>query len=97
MPIIRNYNPIEKAFNSWIGNYPESRHPLDMERFYVFVKTVIRYSRSQDTKPHTWLKNKIIHSNHNLSEEDVDDYCNRFVELQEFYKARYLPYIEIRS
>ena len=96
MPIVRNRNPIEKAFNSWIGEYPESYHPSDMNRFYVFVKTVIRYSRSKNMRTYEWLKNKISSVEHRLTEEDVDNYCGKFVELQKFYKAKCIPIIEIR-
>lgn len=94
--IIRNRHPIERAFNSWMHEYPESYHPLDMERFYIFVKTVIKYSRSEDVRTYEWLKNKISSVSHRLSEEDVDNYCSKFVELQKFYKAKSTPVIEIQ-
>lgn len=95
--IIHNRHPIERTFNSWISNHPETYHPLDLERFYIFVKTVIRYSRSQDTKTYSWLKDKIHGATHHLEEEDINTYCNKFVELQKFNKARCLPDIEMAA
>lgn len=31
----------KKKLESWLCNYPESEHPLDMERFYEFVSSII--------------------------------------------------------
>ena len=94
MPIKHNKYPIEQAFTVWINNYPESFHPCDMERFYVFVKTVCRYSRKR--KGADWLEEKIKKSNSKLDEDDIENYCSKFVELQDFYKVPPLaiyPYI----
>lgn len=88
-----NKNPIEQAFNIWINNYPESYHPLDMQRFYVLVKTVCRYSRS--LKDGEWLKNKISEVKNSLSDEDVEFYCERFDMLQKFHKANVIPVYDI--
>lgn len=89
MDIKHNKNPIEQTFRLWIGNYPESFHPCDMERFYVFVKTVCRYSRKP--KGEDWLRKKIKDSANNLDEKDIDTYCDKFLELQKFHKAYALP------
>lgn len=45
--LIYHRTPIDEALFVWLSNYPESFHPLDMDRFYRFVKTKIRYLRSQ--------------------------------------------------
>ncbi|EKE22220.1 MAG: hypothetical protein ACD_7C00020G0028 [uncultured bacterium] len=89
MPIKHNEHPIEQAFTVWINNYPESFHPLDMDRFYVFVKTVCRYSRK--LKDDEWLRNKIKQSGSKLDEDDIDTYCYKFVELQNYHRAFALP------
>lgn len=85
MAIVHNKNPIEKSFQHWIDNYPESFHPLDMKRFYIFVKCICRYSRKD--KNSVWLKKKIKKSGKNLSEKTINVYCQKFVELQKFYNA----------
>lgn len=94
MVVIRNKTPIETAFNIWINNYPESFHWRDKERFYIFVKTVCRYSRS--AKSYDWLKKKIKKSGKYLDEDVIDKYCDKFVELQEFHKASPFPIYEFK-
>ena len=89
MPIKHNEHPIEQTFTVWINNYPESYHPLDMGRFYTFVKTVCRYSRKP--KDSEWLRNKLKQSDSKLNEDDIDTYCDKFAELQKFYKAPTMP------
>jgi hypothetical protein len=96
MALIRNRNPIEVAFRRWITSYPESYHPLDMERFYTLVKSVMAYSRSDATSSSEWLKEKIEKfPGHHLTEEDILDYCDKFMMLKDFYYARKIPLIEI--
>jgi CRISPR/Cas system-associated protein endoribonuclease Cas2 len=78
----------------WINGHPESFHPFDMERFYVFVKCVCRYSRKQ--KDHQWLRQRIIESGKISNKEVVEKYCEMFNELQEFYKTPWLRIYEVR-
>ncbi len=85
MYIEHNKQPIEKAFAAWINNFPESFHPMDMQRFYSFVKTVCRYSRKD--KDGRWLENKIREYKSNLSDKDIEIYCEKFEELQKFHRA----------
>lgn len=85
MSIIHNQHPIDQSFRLWVSQYPESFHPLDLKRFYTFVKYVCRYSRRE--KGGLWLKEKLSKVKHRLSEEDIEAYCDKFSELQNFYKA----------
>lgn len=87
LTIIHHKHPIDEAFNAWIRLYPESSHPCDMERFYCFVKSVCRYSRSTQTKGEEWLKERIKGCVHALSEDQIDSYCDLFVKLQRFYRT----------
>lgn len=48
--MILHKNPLEESFLTWLNFYPESMHPCDMDRFYVFVKRVIMYNSKK------WLK-----------------------------------------
>jgi len=88
MSVIHNRHPIDQTFKAWIANYPESFHPLDMERFYRFVKTVCVYSRRP--KGSEWLRERIEQSGRHLDDDVVDTYCDRFVLLQEFYKVGHM-------
>jgi len=75
---------IKKEFFIWISNYPESFHPLDMKRFYAFVKIFIRYKRKN--KNSQWLREQITKYNeHNLSNRNIDCYCCIFDHLINFY------------
>ena len=42
--MIYHKNPVEESFIVWITLNPDSFHHLDMCRFYVFVRSVIRYN-----------------------------------------------------
>lgn len=46
MKNMKYINPVQVAFTNWLNEYPNSGHPLDMERFYCFVATAIRYRKS---------------------------------------------------
>jgi hypothetical protein len=83
--IIRIKKPIEKTFHCWINNYPESYHPCDMERFYIFVRTVARYSRNP--KSGIWLREKLKKYKHHLEVDDITYYCNLFDTLIAYSKV----------
>lgn len=85
MTLIHNQHPIDQSFKLWISQSPESFHPLDLERFYIFVKCVCRYSRK--SKSGLWLRERLAKAKHRLSEEDIEYYCNELTKLQNFYKA----------
>jgi len=71
-------------FDIWINSYPGSYHWKDTHRFYALVWAVCRYGRKpRDQK---WLRDKINKSNHDLTEENIEYYCNLFYTLQDFYK-----------
>lgn len=91
MPLMRNKKPIDLAFNHWIRSYPESYHPMDMDRFYVLVKTVVAYSRSKETRSADWLRKRIASVPNRLSEEDIENYCDKFMTLQDYDRATHIP------
>ena len=84
-----NEHPIDVSFATWIANYPESFHPLDLERFYRFVKTVCVYGRKR--RGAVWLRQKLESTNHSLDSDDIDSYCELFETLQVFYRVPHLP------
>lgn len=89
MGLIRTKSPIECAFYYWINNHPESYHFLDMQRFYVFVKTVKSYSRKP--KNGQWLRDKIKQSRKPMQEENISYFCNLFETLLEYDNAYPIP------
>ncbi len=77
---------IDEYFDTWINDYPESYHWKDMKRFYGLVLAVCRFGRKPRNS--NWLKDKINKSNHSLTEEDIEYYCNLFYRLQDFCKYK---------
>lgn len=93
---IQNKHPIDRAFQIWINNHPESSHPLDTKRFYIFVKTFCRYSRLPNGEEYHWLKNRLKNET-NLSSKKINHYCDEFIKLKNFNKERPIPTIELRD
>jgi len=93
MALIKNHRPIETAFDAWIHGHPESAHPLDEERFYILVKTVIAHSRSEFSRSADWLRERIESVPNALSEDDITNYCDKFVTLQKFHRTPKVPLI----
>jgi hypothetical protein len=85
---------IDYSFNIWMSNYPESFHPLDMQRFYRFVHTVKRFSRKKDG---LFLREKINEfqkkNGIKLDDKKIDYFCDLFLHLLDFCKEySYQPY-----
>ena len=58
MSVVRNKQPIDIAFVRWMRSYPESFHPYDMDRFYSFIKTKLKY-RSKKWNNYDYLKDEL--------------------------------------
>lgn len=85
MEVIKPKNHlIERSLRFWLSQYPESFHPLDMKRFYTFVKNVCRYGRKR--RDSDWLREKILKNGKYFTAENLDKYCCLFEELQDFHK-----------
>ena len=41
-------DPIAYSFHSWMNQSPFSNHPLDMNRFYKFAKTVAKSRKKEE-------------------------------------------------
>ena len=88
--MIQHKNPVEESFIAWIVMNPDSFHHLDMQRFYTFVHSVIRY------KAKSWysfkkFKDKILVHKPNFPEVHIEYYFNLMRQLIDFSKASYLP------
>ena len=75
----------DQAFELWISQFPETYHPLDVNRFYSLVKAVCE---SGEYKNASWLEQKIRGANNKrMTDELIENYCDKFTELQDFYKV----------
>jgi hypothetical protein len=54
---------VQKWYRLWVGAFPESRHPRDLERFYMFVSILLFTTRKERSR--YWLEE-------NLREDSVD-------------------------
>lgn len=96
MTLIRFKNQTEYAFIIWIDNHPESFHPLDMQRFYAFVKTVARY-RSKKWRDYEHFKQQILaHASH-FSQENIDYFYDLMKSCLAFHEATSVGSIELVS
>ncbi len=91
--MIKHKKPVEESFIAWIVMNPDSFHHLDMQRFYVFVHSVIRYNAT------SWLsfvnfKKKILLYKPNFSQEHIEYFFNLMRQFVDFSKATYLPTLE---
>jgi len=89
MTLIRYKNQTEYAFIIWMSNYPDSFHPMDMQRFYVFVKTVARY-RSTKWRRYDYFSQQILAHKPHFAEEDIDKFHDIMLKCLEFHKVPYI-------
>ena len=94
MAAIRFKNPTEYAFLIWLDNFPESFHPLDMDRFYCFVRSVKRYNSSKWLE-YEYFKKKILSHSPKFDEENVELFHSKLIELIDFSKVPPMPLVDI--
>ena len=76
---------VEKWYKFWISQFPESWHPSDVERFYMFVSVLIHNSRKP--RDRYWLEKNIRADRPQLSDADMEAYCNLFEHLRDYSKV----------
>lgn len=94
MAVVRYKNQSEYAFLIWMNNYPESFHPLDMQRFYVFAKSVARY-RGKKWLNHSYFKNRVLKHTPHFNEDDIESFWEKLCELVEFHRVSPMPVIDL--
>lgn len=90
MALIKLKNQVELSFHNWLHQHPESMHPLDMKRFYVFVKCVCVYN-AKKWKDSNFLKEKILELKPNFDPDLLERLLNLYENLIEFYRISALP------
>jgi hypothetical protein len=89
-------NPTEESFIIWLSNFPESFHPLDMQRFYTFAKNVNTYGAKR------WFNKKYFKSQirlhiPNFDEDKIDCFYERLLICREYYNSFKTPLIDINA
>lgn len=72
----------ERWYKLWVSAFPESWHPSDLERFYMFVWVLIKNTRNP--RDRYWLERNLIEDGHGLAPDDVERYCDLFEHLCSF-------------
>jgi deoxyadenosine/deoxycytidine kinase len=88
----------ERWYKLWINQFPESWHPSDLERFYMFVSVLNHASRTP--RDRYWLEKNIRADNSKLSDSDVENYCDLFEHLRDYtnvWKSQQAKLIAIDS
>lgn len=93
MTLIRFKNQTEYAFIVWMNSFPESFHPLDMERFYMFVKTIARY-RSKKWRGYNYFRVQILLQKPHFDEKTIERLHDIMEHCLEFHRT---PYIDSTS
>ncbi|MCC7570898.1 hypothetical protein KO465_06160 [Candidatus Micrarchaeota archaeon] len=96
MAVIRYKNQTEYAFLVWMKNYPESFHPLDMRRFYVFAKSVARF-RCKRWLDYSYFEDRVLKHTSHFSKENIDLFWDKLTELVEFHQASPMPVIDLET
>jgi hypothetical protein len=76
-------NPIEYSLVQWLDGHPESGHPLDMRRFYRFVKTVCRH-RTTRWRDAEFVRAQIMSLRPSFNKRVLDQFMDLFSHLVDF-------------
>lgn len=90
---ILHKNPTEESFIIWLSGYPESFHPLDMKRFYTFVKNVISY-HSKRWLNKEYFKSQIKFHIPTFDEENINHFHNILEICRDYHQSRRTPLID---
>ena len=86
-------NPTEESFVIWLSHYPESLHPLDMQRFYTFVKNVISYHSKR------WFNKKYFASQIKLhvptfDEDNINYFYDSLLICRDYHESFITPLVD---
>ena len=88
--IIIHRNPTEESFIAWISQHPESLHPLDMKRFYVFAHNVNSY-RSIRWFDKKYFERQIKLQKPNFNEEYIEYFYERLLICRDYHHSYKTP------
>ena len=86
-------NPTEESFIIWLSNHPQSIHPLDMQRFYTFVKNAISYHSKR------WFDRNYFESQIKLhipifDENKIDYFYERLLICRDYHNSFLTPLVD---
>ena len=94
MATIQYKNQREYSFLVWVSNFPESMHPNDMDRFYIFVHTLIRYKRSEKWLDFSYFQKRILKEKPNFKNTKIEYFFNELQKLIKFSQKGPISTIE---
>lgn len=89
---------IKKYYQNWIGSTTLLSHPSDIEKFYTFVKAILKYSRKP--KNGHWLcffLEKDLpqkYQDKKYSRQQIQKISSLFDCLIDFHNAKFPNYLE---
>lgn len=92
--MVYHKNPVEESFVIWVSLNPDSFHHLDMNRFYIFVHSVIRY-KAKSWHQYKKFKTEILKHKPNFKEENIEYFFNLMSYLIAFSNFSYFPLYEV--
>lgn len=94
--LVKHKTPTAEAFHAWMSEYPESFHPADTRRFFIFVKTAVAYGAKN------WLNTRILKERiqklkPKFDEETLDDLMSILENIKEYLSSPAIRVHEIDS
>ena len=75
-------NSAVKWYKMWISQFPESWHPSDLERFYMFVSVLLNNTKKERSR--IWLGENLKEDSKKLSDNDIEKYCDIYEHIKGF-------------
>jgi len=75
----------EEFYKRWINCFPESDHPADWERFYMFVSVLINKGKKERTR--YWLEERLRADCKKLNAERILRFADVYEHILEYSKV----------
>ncbi len=85
-------NPTEESFIIWLSHFPESFHPLDMQRFYNFAHNVNSYC-SKRWLDKSYFEEQIRLHQPNFKQENVELFYERLLICRDYFESFKTPLV----
>lgn len=92
--LVRHKNPTEESFLTWMNNFPESFHPFDEKRFFIFAHCIFSYNSKKWLDKDYFIK-RILEIKPYFLIENIDIFYDKLMDLKEYEYCSHLQPIEI--
>ncbi len=75
----------QKAYKLWLSAFPESEHPNDWDRFYIFVGILLHNSKKERSS--IWLGNCLRRDCNKLSNKRILKFEEIYDHIKNYRKA----------